>query len=129
MPTLAELLRRSRLRVDPRLDELSADDIRALAAARRPMDVDATLPGGMNAHASVRRGARPEWAVSYRDPQGRGDVSASETSDARALRARYKDVQMEIAMRDGLALQHPIAQPLLPSKRGLGVRGQYTVRF
>lgn len=129
MPTLADLLQRSRVRVDPRLDELSADDIRALAVGRHPLDVDATLPGGIDAHASVRRGARPEWAVSYRDPQGRGDVSASETRDERALRARYKDAQMEIAMRDWLTLQQPRAQPLLPSKRGWGVQGQYTVRF
>jgi hypothetical protein len=67
--------------------------------------------------------------VSYRDPQGRGDVSASETRDERALRARYKDVQMEIAMRDWLASQQPRAQPLLPSRRGLGVQAQYTKRF
>jgi len=129
MPTLADLLQRSRVRVNPRLDELSAVDIRALAAGRHPIDVDATLPGGIDAHASVRRGQRPEWDVSWRDPKNRGGVSARETREERALQAHYKDAQIEIAMRDWLALQRPSAQPLVPSQRGLGVSGQYTVRF
>ena len=129
MPTLAELLQGSRLRVDPRLEGMRADEIRALLSGRYPVDVDATLPGGLEAHASLLRGARPEGSVSWRDPQGRGEVSASETRDDRTLRARYKDAAMEVAMRDWFASQHPYASSPMPARRGLGVQGQYTVRF
>ena len=131
MPTLAELLQRSRLRVDPRLEGMSAAAIRALLSGRHPVDVDATLPGGLETHASFLRGARPEGSVSWRDPQGRGEVSATETRDDRTLRARYKDAAMEVAMRDWFASQHPDAlSPIpMPTRRGLGVQGQYTVRF
>ena len=146
MPTLAELLQRSRLRVDPRLEGISGegmraverqeakwnaqrDEIRAVLSGRHPVDVDATLPGGLETHASFLRGARPEGSVSWRDPQGRGEVSATETRDERTLRARYKDAAMEVAMRDWFASQHPDASSPRPTRRGLGVRGQYTVRF
>tara|TARA_R110002126_G_scaffold268887_2_gene412482 strand:- start:180 stop:506 length:327 start_codon:yes stop_codon:yes gene_type:complete len=108
---------------------MRADEIRALLSGRHPVDVDAMLPGGLEAHASLLRGARPEGSVSWRDPKGRGEVSASETRDDRTLRARYKDAAMEVAMRDWFASQHPYASSPMPARRGLGVQGQYTVRF
>ena len=89
MPTLAELLQGSRLRVDPRLEGMRADEIRALLSGRYPVDVDATLPGGLEAHASFLRGVRPEGSVSWRDPKGRGEVSASETRDDRSRAALF----------------------------------------
>jgi len=70
MPTLAELLQRSRLRVDPRLEGMGADEIRALLSGRHPVDVDATLPGGLEAHASFLRGMRPKGVDVVARPTG-----------------------------------------------------------
>jgi hypothetical protein len=125
MPSLASLL--SRVRVDPRLEGLSAWEIEQLLRGdrdRHPIGVDVELPGDGLAQLELRRGERPIGRADWRTRGG--DLSLRSLPDDTSIGLRNEAWEIEAAKRDwGRYLD----QTARPSQPGWGVRGSYRVTF
>jgi hypothetical protein len=127
MPSLASLL--SRVRVDPRLEGLSAWQIKQLLRGdrdRHPIGVEVAVPGDGVAQLELRRGERPTGRVDWHTRAG--DLSLRSLPDDTSLGFRNEALEIEAAKRDWLRYLNPAARPFLPQP-GWGVRGSYRVTF
>jgi len=125
MASLASLL--SRVRVDPRLEGLSAWEIEQLLRGdrdRHPVGVDVALPGDGLAQLELRRGERPTGRADWRTRGG--DLSLRSLPDDTSIGLRNEAWEIEAAKRDWRRYLDPTARPSQP---GVGIRGSYRVTF